>query len=100
MNGVPELLILELLGREERYGYAIVKAIRDATGDRVSFGEGVVYPILHSLEREGYLRSRSVMSNGRSRIYYRVTPRGRRRLAEMTSAWNQVRLAISTALGH
>ena len=52
MNGVPELLILRLLQQEEMYGYEIVQAIRRRTGAVIAVGEGVVYPVLHALERD------------------------------------------------
>src|SRR2546429_628382 len=58
MNGVPELLILRLLQQEEMYGYEIVQAIRSRTDAVIAVGEGVVYPVLHGLERDGALRSR------------------------------------------
>jgi len=53
MNGVPELLILRLLQEEEMYGYEIVQAIRSRTDAVIAVGEGVVYPVLHGLERDG-----------------------------------------------
>jgi PadR family transcriptional regulator, regulatory protein PadR len=74
MNGVPELLILRLLQQEEMYGYEIVQAIRDRTDAVIAVGEGVVYPVLHGLERDGALRSRRRTVSSRSRIYYSVTP--------------------------
>ena len=55
MNGVPELLILKLLQQDEMYGYEIVQAIRGRTGAVIAIGEGVVYPVLHGLERDGAL---------------------------------------------
>src|SRR5207245_8567978 len=80
MNGVPELLILRLLQQEEMYGYEIVQAIRSRTDAVIAVGEGVVYPVLHGLERDGALRSRRKKVNGRSRIYYSVTDRKSTRL--------------------
>ena len=80
MNGVPELLILKLLGQGDMYGYEIVQAIRNRTGEAIAVGEGVVYPVLHGLEQDGALTSRRKMVNGRSRVYYMVTPAGLRRL--------------------
>ncbi len=73
MNGVPELLILTLLQQEEMYGYEIVQAIRSRTDAVIAVGEGVVYPVLHGLERDGALTARRKTVNGRSRIYYFVT---------------------------
>jgi PadR family transcriptional regulator, regulatory protein PadR len=98
MNGVPELLILRLLHKEEMYGYQIVECIRDRSGSVITIGEGVVYPVLHGLERDGALKSRRKTVNGRSRIYYSVTREGRRRLAELSGAWNNLAAAIQKML--
>jgi PadR family transcriptional regulator PadR len=98
MNGVPELLILRLLEHAEMYGYEIVQAIRDRTGDAIALGEGVVYPILHALERDHALTSRPKVVNGRRRIYYTVTPTGSNRLADLATAWANLNSAIQTLL--
>lgn len=98
MNGVPELLILRLLQQEEMYGYEIVQAIRSRTGAVIAVGEGVVYPVLHGLEREGALKSRRKTVNSRSRIYYSVTPGGSRRLADLSKTWTNLATAIQTML--
>ncbi len=98
MNGVPELLILKLLQQDEMYGYEIVQAIRRRTGAVIAIGEGVVYPVLHGLERDGALRTRHKKVNGRSRIYYSVTPSGSRRLAELFRTWVSLTTAIQAML--
>jgi PadR family transcriptional regulator PadR len=98
MNGVPQLLILRLLERQEMYGYEIVEAIRSRTGEVIAFGEGVVYPVLHALENDGALKSRRKTVNGRSRIYYSVTRSGSRRLAELTVTWTNLSDAIQNVL--
>jgi PadR family transcriptional regulator len=98
MNGVPELLILRLLQQEEMYGYELVQAIRKQTGDVVAVGEGVVYPALHGLERDGALKSRRKTVNGRSRIYYSVTAAGSRRLVDLAATWTNLTSAIGKVL--
>ncbi len=98
MNGVPELLILRLLLQDEMYGYEIVQAIRNRTEAVISVGEGVVYPVLHGLERQGALRARRKRVNGRSRIYYSVTPAGALRLAGLSEAWTRLAAAIQRIL--
>ena len=98
MNGVPELLILKLLQQNEMYGYQIVQAIRDRTGAVIAIGEGVVYPVLHGLERDGALRARRKTVKGRSRIYYSTTPRGKRRLSDLSQSWVNLKNAIQTML--
>lgn len=98
MNGVPELLILRLIEQDEMYGYQIVRAIRSRTNEVIEVGEGVVYPVLHGLEREGALASRRKTVNGRSRIYYSVTPVGSRRLADLSETWSDLAAAIQKVL--
>jgi len=98
MNGVPELLILRLLGEQEMYGYEIMQAIRERTASVIAVGEGVVYPVLHGLESDGALKSRRKTVNGRSRIYYSVTPRGARRLADLSQSWRNLTTAIQNIL--
>jgi PadR family transcriptional regulator PadR len=98
MNGVPELLMLRLLQQQEMYGYEMVQAIRERTGAVIAVGEGVVYPVLHGLEEDGAIESRRKTVNGRSRIYYSVTPAGLRRLAELSATWTNLAGAIRTIL--
>jgi PadR family transcriptional regulator, regulatory protein PadR len=99
MAGVPELMILRLLQEgAEMYGYQIVQAIRAETGDVVSLGEGVVYTVLHALERERALKSRRRMVDGRSRTYYTVTAKGRKRYAELANTWSTLAAAIQSVM--
>ena len=99
MSGVPELLVLRLLIRREMYGYELVKSIKAATGEAIALGEGVVYPALYSLEQRGALKARRKVVNGRSRVYYAVTRKGRRRLVHLTDEWQRVSGGIRAALG-
>ena len=98
MNGVPELLVLRHLSQEKMYGYELVSAIRRSTGDVISLGEGVIYPTLHALEREGSLASRTTKVEGRSRVYYRITAKGRRRLTRVCTDWSRITAAVADAL--
>jgi PadR family transcriptional regulator, regulatory protein PadR len=98
MNGVPELLVLRLLEDAEMYGYEIVQAIRVRTDSVITVGEGVVYPVLHSLESSGALKSRRKTVAGRSRIYYSLTKSGSRRLAGLAAQWTSLTGAIQKTL--
>ena len=98
MSGVPELLILRLIRDREMYGYELVQAIQDQTSTVITLGEGVVYPVLHALEREGALQSRRKTVNGRSRVYYRLTANGSRRLADLTGIWVKLTHAVQGVL--
>lgn len=98
LNGVPELLLLELLSRRPMYGYELVQAIRAATGGELEFGEGCIYPILHRLEADKLLAASREQVAGRTRVVYRVTPRGKSQLATSVSAWQRVTAAVQQAL--
>lgn len=98
LSGVPELMVLRLLQDREMYGYEIVQAIQVQSRGALSFGEGVVYPVLHGLERDGALKSQRREVGGRSRVYYSLTSRGVRRLADLADTWTTTTQAIQTVL--
>ncbi len=98
MAGVPELMVLRLLQDREMYGYELVQAIKAQTRDVVSLSEGVVYPVLHGLEKDGALKSKRREVDGRSRVYYSLTSRGVRRLSDLTDNWTATTQAIQTVL--
>lgn len=98
MSGVPELLLLRLLAQREMYGYELVRAIRLVTGDAITLGEGVIYPVLHGLEKNGALKSRRKAVDGRTRVYYTLTPKGRTRLDRLQGEWQRVQGGITAAL--
>jgi len=99
MSGVPELLVLRLLARKEMYGYELVKSVRIVTDEAIKLGEGVIYPVLHALERSGSLRARRKAVNGRTRVYYSLTATGRQRLERLASEWDRISGGIQSALG-
>ena len=98
MSGVPELLLLRLLQDNEMYGYELVQAVQEQTNSAITLGEGVIYPVLHTLEREGALTSRRKTVNGRSRVYYTVTEIGSQRFADLAGNWSRITTAISGLL--
>ena len=99
LNGVPELLVLQLLARRDKYGYEIVKEILARSEEQFRFGEGCIYPCLHGLEKGRLVTSRRVDTGGRSRVYYRLTDKGRKRLASMTAEWKRVAGGVALVLG-
>ena len=98
LNGVPELLLLRLLARQPMYGYELVQTIRLASGEVLAFGEGCIYPVLHRLEAEGGLASKRESVGGRSRVVYRLTPAGRKRLDAATTQWEKISGAVDHIL--
>ena len=99
LNGVPELLVLKLLSRREMYGYEIVRAIQTETRETFSFGEGCIYSYLHYLEKEKLVASERRDIEGRSRNYYQLTSRGRKRLEELSTEWKRVAEGIALIMG-
>jgi PadR family transcriptional regulator PadR len=98
MAGISELMILRLLQDREMYGYEIVRAIRSASRETISPGEGVVYPLLHALEKDSALKSRRVPAGARTRVYYTLTSRGVRRLFDLTDDWTRLNHAVGAVL--
>lgn len=80
-----EPLILSLLSRGEDYGYAIIQEIKAHCRERVEWTDGMLYPVLHHMEDEGWIDSRWVQSEtGRKRKYYAIRNEGRKALREQT----------------
>ena len=69
------------------------------TNQAIKIGEGVVYPALHALEREGMLKSRRKLVNGRTRVYYALTRKGDKHLAGLVRHWQHITDAIGLAVG-
>jgi PadR family transcriptional regulator PadR len=98
VNGVPELLILNMLARHPMHGYELVQALQRRAGETIAFGEGCVYPILHRLEHEKFLRSHRETVGAKQRVVYHVTVAGRKRLAERVTAWHHITRVIAREL--
>ena len=81
-------VILAILARGESYGYAIIQEVRHLSGGEWEWTEGMLYPVLHRLQREGLIQSRWVASpQGRRRRYYRLRQGGSRALKEESRQW-------------
>lgn len=98
IQGVPELLVLRLLKDREMYGYEIVQAIRLRSQETIQFGEGVIYPLLHSLQKQRLVAIRRAKVQGRPRVYYRLTRSGQKKLASKVSDWTRITNAIHAIL--
>jgi PadR family transcriptional regulator, regulatory protein PadR len=98
LNGVPELVLLELLSRRPMYGYELVQSIKDESGGELAFGEGCIYPLLHKLEARGDLVSRRIDIGGRSRVVYRLTPSGGQRRAQSLAQWSTIVATVGRIL--
>jgi DNA-binding PadR family transcriptional regulator len=84
-------LVLAILATEDSYGYAILQRVRELSGGRMEWTDGMLYPVLHRLERLGHVEARwKVVEGGRKRRYYRITKEGRAQLAAQREQWKAV----------
>jgi PadR family transcriptional regulator PadR len=100
-------IVLAILAEADSYGYAILQRVQLLSGGRMEWTDGMLYPVLHRLERLGHVKARwAVAESGRRRKYYRITAEGRGQLAEDRKQWQAVdatlrgiwrRLALSGA---
>jgi PadR family transcriptional regulator, regulatory protein PadR len=86
-----EALILSLLSKGESYGYAIIQEVRARSNDHLQWTDGMLYPVLHRMENNGWIKSRWVkMENGRKRKYYSLKQDGKSALNEQREQWMRV----------
>ena len=84
-------IVLAILTEGDSYGYAILNRVRELSGGRIDWTDGMLYPVLHRLERLGHVAARwEVADTGRRRKYYRITSQGRAQLAEERKQWQAV----------
>ncbi len=88
-------LVLAILGEGQSYGYAIIKRVGELSGGELKWTDGMVYPLLHRLERNGFVKAVWGQSEtGRKRKYYRLTRAGAAHLDHQRRQWQVVDLAL------
>ena len=88
-------IILAILKQGDSYGYAIIRQVREVSGERIQWTDGMLYPVLHRLEAAGFVRSTwKTAESGRRRKYYRVTPEGKAELMRLREQWDVVHSAL------
>ncbi len=81
-------LVLSVLAEGENYGYALIQRVRELSDGRIEWTEGMLYPVLHWMEEQGYLESEwRQAASGRRRKYYRLRAPGRRALETERQQW-------------
>ena len=84
-------LVLAILAAGDSYGYAIIKRVAELSGGRLRWTDGMLYPVLHRLERLGRVEARwATAESGRRRRYYRITAAGRAHLTSQREQWQVV----------
>jgi DNA-binding PadR family transcriptional regulator len=88
-------MVLGILAAGESYGYAIIKQINEISGGELAWTDGLLYPLLHRLERLGHIESSwRTPPGGRRRKYYQITEQGRAELADQRRQWVAVVKAL------
>src|SRR6476620_1578127 len=91
-----EPLILSLLSRGESYGYAIIQEIKTRSQNQMTWTDGMLYPVLHRLERKGLIKSRwAEAENGRKRKYYSLKKDGKHALEKHHEHWSLVHSVLA-----
>ena len=89
IKGSTITLILNLLEDEEMYGYGIIKALEEKSEGVFCFKEGTLYPVLHDLEKKGFVESYWEKSEGsRRRKYYKIKKKGLTELSKRKTEWD------------
>ena len=84
-------IVLAILAEGDSYGYGILQRVRDLSGGHIEWTDGMLYPVLHRLERLGHVKARwKISESGRRRKYYRITSQGRAQLTEERRQWQAV----------
>ena len=97
LQGTLDMLILRTLLFGPAHGHQIARHIQRTTDDVLQVEHDSLYPALHRMERKGWILSKWEISKERNREfkYYRLTPAGKRRLAQEESRWKQVAAAVA-----
>lgn len=99
LQGSLEILILKVLRRGQNSGYVIASLIEQASEDVLRVEEGSLYPALHRMTENGFLKAEWRMSDsGRRARFYEMTAKGRKRLAEEEKRWRTVTAAVAKVL--
>jgi PadR family transcriptional regulator PadR len=100
VQGTLDLLILKTIANEPKHGWAIAKRIQQVSGDVLQVQQGSLYPALHRLEQQGWIKAKWLKSEtGREAKFYSLTSAGESQLAAETANWSRLSSAIDLVLG-
>jgi PadR family transcriptional regulator PadR len=99
VQGTLDLLILRIVALESMHGWAIAHRIRQMSSDVLQVGQSALYPALHKLEQQGWIKAEwKISETNRRAKYYSLTRAGRRALAEEAANWERLSAAISAVV--
>ena len=94
------VLVLGILDAKPMHGYALAREIKLRGGDKLSLGDGTLYPLLYRLEAQGHLRAKWTRApNGKERKVYRTTSKGKKRLRQGREEWFRLNDVVKSLLG-
>jgi len=100
LRGNTPTLVLAALADGPQHGYAIAQEINKRTANSLKFKQGTLYPVLHTLEREGLVTGQWTQTTGeRPRLVYAITDAGRAELARRVQVWRTFSEAMNTMIG-
>ena len=100
LSGSTPLLVLALLKDGDKYGYEMIEELARRSDDTFQLKEGTLYPLLHALEKEGYIHSYTKTApSGRERKYYSLTRAGRAQLEHKEEEWKLFSTKVNAVLG-
>lgn len=100
LSGSTPMLVLSLLKDGDKYGYEMVAELAKRSDDTFQLKEGTLYPLLHTLEKNKWIRSYVKQTPaGRERKYYRLTDLGREQLEYKEKEWKLFSEKVNTVLG-
>lgn len=101
LPGTLDILILKTLTRGRMHGYGIAKNIKLMSDEVLEVEEGSLYPALHRMEQQGWLRSEwGLTEKNREARFYLLTPAGRRQLAQEEESWTRLARGVGRVLRH
>jgi DNA-binding PadR family transcriptional regulator len=93
-------LVLSILAEGESYGYAMIQRVRELSTGEILWADGMLYPVLHRLEREGLIEAEwKASATGRKRKYYQLKQEGREALAAERTQWRSVNATLLNLWG-
>jgi len=99
IQGTLDLLILKVVALEPMHGWAIAQRIRQMSGDVLQVGQSALYPALHKLERQGWIKSKwQISETNRRAKYYALTRTGRKALDAEAENWERLSAAVSAVV--
>ena len=99
ISGSTTLLVLSLLSEGDKYGYQMIAELEERSDRTFALKEGTLYPILHTLEKEGAVKAyEREAPTGRKRKYYHITRKGLRLLDEKREEWTAFSRTVDAIL--